>query len=112
MIDISRNIGTKFNADGSVRFFPGNTVISFLEHDTKAWNCFTRIRSMLTDCAASRCATLMPDTSIHMTVFEGVCHYNRRPQAWFGDLPLDLPLEKADDVFAVPLLRVELAFDL
>ena len=33
----TKNIGRKFNPDGSVRFFPGNTVISKLHEDSEIY---------------------------------------------------------------------------
>ena len=43
------NIGTKFNADGSVRFFPGNTIISKIDHNAPVFEEFKKIRQMLAD---------------------------------------------------------------
>ena len=37
MLDASRNIGNKFHEDGSVRFFPGNTIISLVDHKAPVW---------------------------------------------------------------------------
>lgn len=41
------NIGNKFYADGSVRSFAGNTVISFINHADPIFALFCRVRSML-----------------------------------------------------------------
>lgn len=72
------NIGTKFNADGSVRFFPGNTIISKIDHNAPVFEEFKKIRQMLADKPVARCVTMLPDDSIHMTVIEGVCHQWRK----------------------------------
>jgi len=107
MINAARNIGTKFNEDGTPRFYPGNTVISFLDHGTAAWEAFIAIRSMLVCADMSRCATLMPDKSIHMTVFEGVCHNARRPEVWTNHLPLDCRLEETDELMEKAIASVK-----
>ena len=99
VLDASRNIGNKFNEDGSVRFFPGNTILSFVDHDAPVWAEFNKIRDMLKETPASHCMTLLPDESIHMTVFEGVCHQWRRPDLWTNLLPLDCTLTETDDLF-------------
>lgn len=99
MINAANNIGNKFNEDGTVRFFPGNTIISFVDHSAPIWDHFVAIRSMLTCRQASHCLTLLPDSSIHMTVFEGVCHQWRKPEVWTNKLPLDCKLEETDDLF-------------
>ena len=55
MIDASINIGNKFNEDGSVRFFPGNSIVSMISHEAEVWKAFCAIREMLLACPASRC---------------------------------------------------------
>lgn len=99
MIDARHNIGNKFNEDGSVRFFPGNTIISKLDHSAPVWQEFTKIRDMFAALPAGHCATMLPDDSIHMTVFEGVCHQWRRPELWTTLLPLDCTLTETDELF-------------
>lgn len=99
MINGLGNIGNKFNADGSIRFFPGNTILSFINHDSIAWKGFQVIRNMLLSCEASRCMTMLPDSSIHMTVIEGVCHDWRFPESWTKYLPIDCRLEETDLLF-------------
>lgn len=107
MIDASVNIGNKFNADGSVRFFPGNTIVSMLDHGSEAWQAFCDIRSQLKQLPVARCLTFLPDESIHMTVFEGVCHQWREKEVWTSLLPLDCPLTETDDLFERELKKVK-----
>lgn len=111
------NITTKFNADGTVRFFPGNTVVSMITQDIPVYPAFRRIRAMLEAKEAARCVTMLPDDSLHMTVLEGVCHQWRRPELWTDRLPLDCRLTEVDDLFervfheAEPLGKVEMELD-
>lgn len=93
------NIGNKFEPDGSVRAFPGNTIISFIDHDAPIFALFAHVRAMLQESGASDCFSFMPDDSIHMTVFEGVCSQWREPQLWTNLLPTDAPLEDVDKLF-------------
>ena len=104
--NVSYNVGSKFNADGSVRFFPGNTVISMIDHGAPVFEQFKNIRAMFKALPASRCMSFMPDESIHMTIFEGVCHQWRRPEAWTTLLPLDCALSETDDLFEQRFARV------
>lgn len=107
MIDASINIGNKFNEDGSVRFFPGNTIVSMISHEAEVWKAFCTIREMLLACPASHCLTLLPDESIHTTIFEGVCHQWREGDAWTSLLPLDCTLTETDDLFEEQLKSVK-----
>ncbi len=97
--NVEYNTTTKFNPDGSVRFFPGNTVISMIDHNAPVFEEFKALRAMFKAYPASRCVTFLPDDSIHMTVFEGVCHQWRKDTSWTKALPLDCTLTAVDDYF-------------
>ena len=101
------NIGTKFNADGSIRFFPGNTVLSFIDPKSEAYSAFCHVRSLLLNTGAAKCFVMLPDDSLHMTVFEGVCGQWRAKEIWPALLPLDAPLEQVDDLFEAKFAAVK-----
>lgn len=94
-----KNIGTKFNADGTVRRFPGNTIISMVNHGKDVFTHFLHVRELFMASPAAPCVTLLPLDSIHMTVIEGVCDQVRRPGYWTSLLPLDCPLSATDALF-------------
>ena len=94
-----KNIGTKFNADGTVRRFPGNTIISMVNHEKDVFTHFLHVRELFMASPAAPCVTLLPLDSIHMTVIEGVCDQVRRPGYWTSLLPLDCPLSATDALF-------------
>lgn len=94
-----KNIGTKFNADGTVRRFPGNTIISMVNHGKDVFTHFLHVRELFMASPAAQCVTLLPLDSIHMTVIEGVCDQVRRPGYWTSLLPLDCPLSATDALF-------------
>lgn len=98
---------SKFNPDGSVRFFPGNTIISFIDHEADIFQLFCEVRDMLKNSPAGDCVTFMPDSSIHMTVFEGVCDQWRKPESWTNKLPLDAPLEDVDKLFEAQFAKAK-----
>ena len=107
MIDARVNIGNKFNEDGSVRFFPGNSIVSMLDHEAEAWRVFCGIRQKLQEYPVARCLTFLPDESIHMTVFEGVCHQWREKEVWTRFLPIDCTLTETDELFERELKKVQ-----
>lgn len=90
------NIGSKFFQDGSVRYYPGNTIISFIQRQSPVFDELVKIRSDLQMCSAGSCFTFLPDSSLHMTVFEGVCFDVRVPELWSRFLPLDASMDEAD----------------
>lgn len=93
------NIGRKFHADGTVRHFPGNTIISMINHERDIFAHFLRIRQLFEGSAAAPCVTLLPLSSIHMTVIEGVCDQVRRADHWTSLLAPDCPLAETDTLF-------------
>lgn len=94
-----RNIGNKFHEDGSVRDFAGNTVISFIDHTDPIFQLFCQVRAMLQSSCAGNCFTYLPDESIHMTVFEGVCNQWREAALWTNLLPVTSSLTDVDKLF-------------
>ena len=110
------DVGRKFNEDGSVRFWPGNTMICLLDHDSLVFQRIKEIRDDFGRNKIGECIALLPDESLHMTAIEGVVDGNRSPERWTTLLPCDTPLEKVDDLFQEkwkdipPLGRVEMVF--
>lgn len=96
---VAYNHQNKFNPDGSVKYFPGNTVISFIHRGTEIFSLFKQVRHMLQCSAAGECVSFLPDDSIHMTVFEGVCDQWRSPDSWTKLLPMDATLSAVDTFF-------------
>jgi hypothetical protein len=99
------DVGRKFHADGSVRAFPGNTIVCHLPADGPARMALMRVYDRLAALPA-RWHALLPPSSWHMTVFEGVCDQIRDPVRWPADLPLDAPLAACTDLFAARLRAV------
>lgn len=92
-------IGNKFNADGSVRHFPGNTIVCILDHESDVFKKVKETRARFENCGASSCFTFLPDDSLHMTAIEGVVDEVRDAPHWTSKLPLDAPLVEVDDFF-------------
>jgi hypothetical protein len=91
----SAEVGRKFNADGSVRAFAGNTVICFVAPDTAQFTELLWAQARLKQTCGDS-ITLLPPSSLHMTVIEGICDQTRVREKWFATLPLDAPLSATD----------------
>lgn len=89
------SVGRKFNADGSPCSFPGNTIISHIPLATPLSDALTAVRDTLAAGGYAPCLALLPPSSYHMTVFEGVTESSRRRGVWPADLPIDAPLAAA-----------------
>lgn len=111
------DIGRKFNADGSVRFWPGNTMVCILDHDSEAFRRARKLRDALKASALGPFISILPDESLHMTAIEGVVDGNRKSDHWTSKLATDVPLVKVDDFFETefkklpPMGKVMMDFD-
>ncbi|MEQ4509056.1 DUF1868 domain-containing protein [Dickeya zeae] len=108
LVPTPRDIGGKFNPDGSVRRFPGNTIISHIPLGSAASGAFMAVRDTLKQQDFSHCLTFTPPSSYHMTVFEGVTESKRRLPFWPAGLPIDAPLSVCSDYLARKLTGFEL----
>jgi hypothetical protein len=96
----SSPIGTKFNEDGTLKRFAGNTVICpfAADHPAFALLCFLQ-NEFATKIYASKFA-LLPPSSFHMTVFDGVLDQVRNPERWPNELDIGRPLDKVHRFFS------------
>ncbi|KAK2774068.1 hypothetical protein CKAH01_13291 [Colletotrichum kahawae] len=101
-------VPSKFAPDGAVQAFPGNTIICHLSPYAPLYASMQALSDKLAASKFAPLITLLPATSFHMTVFEGVCDQVRKPGFWPSDLSLDAPLEDCNSRFKKALS----AFDL
>jgi hypothetical protein len=89
----------KFDPDGNVQPFPGNTTVCHLSPTSELFGNLLELYKKLKSCRLASKFTLLPPSSWHMTVFEGVCDQVRQPAFWPDNLPLDIPLEECTSIF-------------
>ena len=89
-------VGRKFNGDGTVRRFRGNTVISFVAPESPLGRCAGRARGVIEASAAAPGLTLLPPSSYHVTVIRLICDEDREPTKWSSHLDLQCPLQDVD----------------
>lgn len=88
--------GGKFYPTGQVREWPGNTIICPVEPDTALHQVLKEVQEAAMTESVMRKFTLLPTSSLHMTLFEGVDLDHRRAPYWPAPLPLDAPLAVVD----------------
>jgi hypothetical protein len=100
-------VGSKFEPDGRLKRFPGNTILCPVPEGHPAMAPLCAMQAALAASAAGRHLSLLPPSSFHMTVFEGVCDHLRQDGRWPNDAG-DRDLAALTRDFAV-LLRREAA---
>lgn len=91
-------VGTKFHPDGSLRYFPGNTIVS-MTLDEPTYSELVWAQDEFKRLPFASKFSFLPPSSFHMTVFELLCDQVREPAYWSNLIPLDAPLEETDTVF-------------
>lgn len=128
-------VPSKFDPDGNVQPFAGNTIVAHLPPSDKLYNSLLSLHAKLAASSLAHLFALLPPPSWHMTVFEGVCDQVRMPGLWYvffvfldhqhsdwlgdesgatltvlnrpSDLPLNAPLEQVTAHFAEKLAAFE-----
>jgi hypothetical protein len=73
----------KFSVEGVVQKFPGNTLTCHIPANSPLLPSLHTVYDMLkTHSTLSKYIHLLPPSSWHMTVFEGVCDKIRTPKSW------------------------------
>lgn len=88
-------VGTKFYADGSLRRFPGNTVVSMVEPDTEIHDWLQTTTDAVDELRGPELA-MLPASSWHMTVFELLLDEVRDTDHWSRFISPDAPLAVVD----------------
>lgn len=97
--NFGNSVGSKFKEDQSVKFFPGNTIISKISPDMEFFHYMEQVSNIIKSEQASKCLTFLPPESYHMTVIEGVCEYVRQKEYWSKNFDLHEPMEVIDEYF-------------
>lgn len=100
-------IGEKFYEDGSVRRFPGNTVVADILPGCGAYDVMKHLRDMIPEYGLSDYFILLPEDSYHMTLWGGL-NDQKRHSWWSPSLSMDATMEEADDCVAAAMDKVGL----
>jgi hypothetical protein len=92
-------VPNKFDPDGNVQPFPGNTILCRLSNSSDLYTSLLFLYDKLQKSSLSHIYALLPPSSWHMTVFEGVVDKKRKPDTWPSNLALDAPLDQCTALF-------------
>jgi hypothetical protein len=99
----ARDVGRKFNADGTVRPFGGNTFLGHIQQQGAGFDLFNALlniyREFPTHAFASK-ISLTPPSSYHVTVFGGLNEEDKGRPRWPAQLPLDWSIDAVTRAWA------------
>ncbi|KAJ6466351.1 RNA ligase/cyclic nucleotide phosphodiesterase [Mycena sanguinolenta] len=110
-------IPNKFDPEGNVQRYPGNTFICHLDpsSEPELYSSLLALNDKLKNHHLHRLYALLPPNSSHVTAFEGVCEVHQ-PGRWPDDLLVDASLEECTALYEKKLssfdLKCELPFHL
>lgn len=91
------DVGSKFDAQGHVLPFAGNTIICHLPQQGEHAAPFRALLDLFRELPRhgfARKLTLLPPSSYHMTLFGGANDQQRTAAAWPAGIPLDAPIDE------------------
>ena len=112
-----KEIGRKFHEDGSVRRYPGNTVVAAIPPESEAYAVMTELHHMIEEEGFTSHLIPLPHDSYHMTMIRGLNDQVRTDAFWPEKLAKDAPMTVVDDyvteaVCSVKMpARVKMRFD-
>lgn len=102
------SIGIKYHEDGTVRTYPGNTVVAALTPGSGGYEVMAQLRQMVVQAKMESHVILLPPDSFHMTVISGLNDQVRKDTHWPSALPKEIPMEQVDDYISAAVERVGL----
>ncbi|WP_232823004.1 DUF1868 domain-containing protein [Oceanibium sediminis] len=90
--------GGKFDLDGKVRHWPGNTVLCHLDRTSPAHALLAELQDKVRRSAFGGLFTYLPADSFHMTVFQGWSPFLPDENAWPEGVPRDATRDGTTDV--------------
>jgi hypothetical protein len=102
----TRVVGTKFHPDGSVRQFPGNTIICYCDPASNTYALLDWTQQEIKMQPFADKITLLPMSSMHMTVMQLLCIDHRVAAEWSKNLSLEATVEEADQFFIETVAKV------
>lgn len=99
--------GKKFNENGTFNWFPGNTIICDFSKNNQVLDEIKHIQNEYQQLDYAHKFSFMPLRSIHMTVFEGLCHFKRDKDSWSSLINQAESIERTDQWIGNQLKGVE-----
>ncbi|PYB75473.1 DUF1868 domain-containing protein [Rhizobium wuzhouense] len=97
------HLGTRYSSAGIFLPEPGNTMVCHLQAGSETEAVLQEVRERYRAMPGSERLAFTAESSLHMTLFQGIIEYRRRLPYWPADVPLETPI---DDMTAIFLDRL------
>ena len=106
-----KGIPHKFDLDGNVQPFPGNTIICHLSPSSEIYASMQVLYEKLKEHPLSHLYTMLPPSSWHMTIFEGALDKRRKGAYWPTDLDLNVSIADCTALLEKKLESFDLQYE-
>ena len=103
-----KDVGRKFYEDGSVRRYPGNTVVAPVTPASTAYDVMCHLRQTVIERGCDSHLILLPTDSYHMTIIRGVNDQIRDDAHWPAALAKDAPMSAVDDYMERAIMSADI----
>lgn len=97
------HLGTRYNSSGVFLPEPGNTIVCHLVPGSETEVVLREMRQRYRAMPGGERLAFTAESSLHMTLFQGIIEYRRQLPYWPDDVPLETPI---DDMTAIFLDRL------
>jgi hypothetical protein len=97
------HLGRRYTPAGIFLPEPGNTIVCHLEAGSETEAVLREVRGRYRAKPGAEHLAFTAESSLHMTLFQGIIEYKRMLPYWPGDVPLETPI---DDMTAIFLDRL------
>lgn len=93
------HFGTRYDEAGIFLPEPGNTIVCHLEAGSETEAVLQEIRGRYRSMPGGEHLAFTAESSLHMTLFQGIIEYRRRLPYWPSDVALDAPIDDMTAIF-------------
>ena len=97
------HLGVRYRARGGFLPEPGNTIVCHVEKGSRTQEALIAARERYLEAPEAEQFIFTPITSLHMTLFQGIIEFRRKPGFWPSDIPLDTPIDDMTEIMAARL---------
>jgi hypothetical protein len=102
----------KFNPDGSVRPFAGNTVICHLPQQSRFHDAVASVGDALRSSSFAPKIAVLPSDSYHVTILGGPNDQDRSRYGWPSDIPINGPISECNHIIGERIARFRMHAEL
>ncbi|MCA0277513.1 MAG: DUF1868 domain-containing protein [Proteobacteria bacterium] len=94
------HLGTRYLRAGGFLPEPGNTIVCHVTKGSPTQDVLVEAREKFLAMPEAQQFVFTPITSLHMTLFQGIIEYRRKPGFWPEGIALDAPIDEMTDIMA------------